>query len=236
MIQFNKQLALRDEIRIGFECVKNGLQKLQELRGMPADYYIPYLLLGNGLERILKVLICFHEYETNQKFPSSKKMMSLSHSLTKSLNEVVSVCEQYPLYNLASARVQEIDFIKNNVDFLDIIKMISDFLESSRYYNLNVITENKQNTYKSPHDILIDFRSTYSQRNPDVQNLAWQSDLTQFYTNINSYLIEVLQRFIRFLSLCFTQGAFGSFARQFSASLLDPFLTLDDSELRSLKF
>ncbi len=237
-IPYNKAQALRDETEIGFKCVRHGLQKLEELRGMHTDYYITFLLLGNGLERILKVLICFDEFDKKQKFPGSDELRrQFNHGLTKLNDRVVKICEEYPLYSQASARIEEINFIKNNTDFNKVIKMISDFLESSRYYNLNIVTEDKkQKEPKSPHEILMDFRSDYSTRNPNIQEMAWLADMTPFYTHIHSYLIELLQRYIRFLALCFTQGAFGSSARQYSVSLLNPFLDLTDNNLSKIKF
>jgi hypothetical protein len=114
--------------------------------------------------------------------------------------------------------------------------MISDFLVSGRYYNLNIITDCDYKSCSSPEEILMKFRSDYCKRNSEIQEIAMQNDWIEFYKVLNSFFLENLQRFIKFLAFCFTQGAFGNLARQYSTGLLNEFLVINEEDLSKLNF
>lgn len=66
-----QELSLHDELHTAVRLIKMGLKEVRNIDG-GNDFYHPLMLtLASGIERLMKVIICFHILETTGTFPSS---------------------------------------------------------------------------------------------------------------------------------------------------------------------
>jgi len=224
---FEQSLATSDEIRLGFASLRAGIAELQKLQGIPTEFFVPFRLLSDGYERLLKILLCLSHLSTTGAYPDVRTVRNFGHDLRKLLDQVCDIAARYPLYSQASARVADLAFLRTDADFQLLIGVLSEFARLSRYYNLDLITGAVMK-YENPETILIEFRREYWMRHHGDE---LPLDFAEFYSHSNRRWTELLQRAARAICFFFTQGAFGPEARQYSAGLLSPFLLLRDHEL-----
>jgi len=235
-----KGLNFNDEIRIGFHCIKLGIIEFNKFGPTTIELFIPLLLLSTGFERLLKILYCFDYYNMNGNFPTKKELKNKGHGLVTLTEHFLNVCEKTDIYNKASARINDIKFLKENTDFKKLLTILSNFAENqNRYYNLDCITgQNNIYSTDSPERLISKFLNEVIQRKQDIVEFALKPPYkTQIiYETFNPYIIELLQRFLRILCYGFTQGAFGNLARQYSANQLNDFLDIRDENLSKINF
>lgn len=232
-----KSISFSDEIRIGIKCIKKGLIEFSAFGPTTVELFIPLLLLSIGFERILKVLYCINFYEKNNRYPNKQELQNIGHELKKLLLEFEATCNKFPLYKDAPARIQDIHFIKNNVDFIELINILNEFSKDGRYYNLNLISDNNKD-YSKPEELISSFLNRLLIIYPELtENLMKPPyDTQSIYDKFNPYIIELVQTFSQILCFAFTQGAYGDKARQLSAGLLGDFLYLKKEQLSKINF
>jgi hypothetical protein len=65
-----RKLALNDELHTDVRLIRIGLKEIRNIDG-GNDFYHPLMLtLASGIERLMKIIICFHILESTGKFPS----------------------------------------------------------------------------------------------------------------------------------------------------------------------
>lgn len=230
-------LSFSNEIKISITCFKKGLVEFSTFGPTTSNLFVPLLLLSTGFERILKILYSLHYYDKNSSFPENKELKKYGHDIKKLLDSFVEVCSLHNIYRTSSARKEDIDYLKNNLDFKQLISIINDFSKSSRYYNLNFISEPKQNSGDSM-EFIHNMQKVFRQRNPEIdKNIFVPPYNTQLlYDRFNPYIIELIQRSLRVFSYGFTQGAFGPLALQVSSGLMNDFLYIKEENLPFIKF
>jgi len=89
-----QKMALLQEAEIALYAIETGLGQLAKNRPYaPKPYYFGrFILLSTGFERLMKVIICLHEFETAGQFPTKKALKSIGHDLTTLCNGVVTRC------------------------------------------------------------------------------------------------------------------------------------------------
>lgn len=232
-----KPILVNDEIRIGINCVKKGLKEFSEFGPTTIDLFIPMLLLSVGFERILKILFCLDYFNKNGHYPDFKQLKKISHDLEALLKYFLETCKSNELYSKASARISDLEFLEKNEDFIELFKILNKFGISLRYYNLNMITGNK-NDIEDFRELTSQFLNKIVNRYPEVINVICNPPYnTQIvYDIFNPYFIGLVQRFMRVLSYGFTQGAFGDEARNLSAGLINDFLLIRDEDISKINF
>jgi hypothetical protein len=232
-----KNISFNDEIRIGFSCAKKGLIEFSKFGPTTIDLFIPLLLLSVGFERLLKVLYCFDFFNNNNLYPTIDELKAKGHDLNILTNHFINVCEKYPLYKNASARINDLNFLNNSLDFKQLISIINKFAKKARYYNLDYITGSTKPIY-DPRELISKFLNDILRRYPEINEQIFKLPYnTQIvYDTFNPYFIELVQTFLRILCFGFTQGAFGDKARQLSAGLLDDFLFIRNENLSQINF
>ena len=90
-----QKIALIQEAEIALYSIESGLGHLAKNRPYaPKPYYFAwFILLSTGFERLLKILICLHEFETTGVFPSRRFLQhTMRHDLLTLRDEVVRRC------------------------------------------------------------------------------------------------------------------------------------------------
>ena len=133
-------------------------------------YYQAFLSLSIGIERLLKIILLY-EYRINNdgKFPENNYLKEKGHDL-------------YEMFKIVSPNTLE-----DNVDNL-VIKFLSNFAKSTRYYNLDVLTRrdvkllNPLEECKNIEDIIIE---KYNVKQRKIQN---QNPFVNHMNEISSIL------------------------------------------------
>jgi len=184
----------------------------------------------------LKILLCLEYFDENASYPSTDYFSKYiapagkGHDIEVLLTKILATLKNTALYSYAPDRKADIEFLQNDENMKWAISLLKDFASHSRYYNLNTMIDNNKSK-EDPWDSISQLRNQYYMAHRHLQSEELLKDLTPFYREVHSYFIGTLQRFTRMLCFCFTQGAFGSKARQVSAGLLDDFLRLKDEEI-----
>jgi hypothetical protein len=227
-----RELALHDELHTAVRLMKIGLKEIRNIDGGNDFYYPLMLTLANGIERLMKIIICFHILESTGKFPSSypwEGKKRKGHDLVFLLGYITTHCFSDEYLKKIPVAKDDIGFLRNDNHVLEIVRILSDFAQSARYYNLDLIKGQKN--YDSPKNEWQKLESIILKERPDWNNLInIDLNLDEMYKHINREIIIRLEKFVRALSRLFTIGGLGQKAKQYSSAVF-LFVQLSDSQL-----
>lgn len=227
-----RELSLHDELHTSIRLIQMGLKELQKIDG-GNDFYHPLMMtLASGIERLMKVIICFHILNVSGKFPSSypwEGKKRNSHDLELLLNHITANCFSGEYLTKIPVAKQDIEFLRTDKHVIELVRILSAFGQSARYYNLDVIKGQKY--YDSPKDEWQKLESLILRERPDWHDII-DSDLNldETYKHINQEIIMRFEKFVRALSRLFTIGGLGQKAKQYSSAVF-PFVQLADEQL-----
>lgn len=226
-----RKLALPVELHTAVELIKKGLKEIRNIDGGNDFYHSIMLPLTSGLERLMKVIICFHIFETEGTLPSAYpwKKRRQGHDLVFLLNHITTNCFSNNYLMKIPVAKKDIEFLQNDKHVHKIIRILSDFGQSARYYNLDLIKGQKSTD--SPEAEWQKLETVILEEKPDWKNLI-ETDLNldETYKHINTEIIIRLEKFVRALSRLFTIGGLGQMAKQCS-SAVSLFAQLSDENL-----
>lgn len=228
-----KKLAALAEVETATKLIKQGLREIQALNGGNDFFHLPLLLLSNGFERLLKCLLCLecigNDWEATIK-PFSIKS-GKGHNLTYLLEEIIKLCEGKKYSSKFPAAENDIEFLKHDSAFRNILDLLSDFGLGDRYYNIDIITKG-ESKYNNPSEKWTDIELTIKNNSKE---LNYNNDSDQIISEINKKLVIIFEKFARALSRLFFHGEFGEFAKQASSPVLD-FVVLSDDKLGTKEY
>jgi len=151
-----KELSIRgtlaEEVRVSSELISAGIAMLQEEHYYNDAIDVPLILLANGLERLLKCIVCFYIKEKNGKLPTTNMIKKdFNHNIKKLFEFVFSNCYSDKFTAKGTTR-SDLTFFKSNPVFRGLIQVINDFALRDRYANLNLILEEDIPDSKNPDD------------------------------------------------------------------------------------
>jgi len=226
-----KKFAIINEVETSINLLYYGLREIQQINGANDFYHVAFLLLSSGFERLMKTIICFHhikihkEYPKKNIFPKGRK----GHDLMLLLNLITTACFKKEYLKRPAAK-EDLEYLKNDEQLHRFVKILSDFGQSARYHNLDVIIENESTTV-SPEEqwqrmeleILKDIKD-WDQKimNPESMN--------KIFDNIIETIVIQFEKFARALCRLFTMGDLGEEASK-NIGFITHFLFLSDSDL-----
>lgn len=202
------------------------------MTGATDFFHLSILLLASGFERLMKTVICCHylnatgEFPDRGIFPTGRR----GHDLIWLLNYITDQCfpESY-VSQISAARV-DVEFLRGDEQLRCIVKILSDFGQSARYYNLNVVLgENDpgpspDEEWQRLEEEILQEDSLWAER---IVDPSQRENIHQY---INSRLTIHCEKLARSLSRLFTIGGLGELARQISVHT-HHFLFLMDDQL-----
>jgi hypothetical protein len=233
-----QEFALHDELHTSVRLIKMGLKEVRKIDG-GNDFYHPLMMtLASGIERLMKVIICFHIHETTGTFPSAYpwefKKKKKGHDLVFLLGHIINHCFSDDYLKRIPVAKDDIDYLRNDKHVLELVRILSDFGQSARYYNLDLIKGQK--TYGSPKDEWQKLESIIFREKPDWQKLIdTDLNLDETFKYINQEIIIRLEIFLRSLSRLFSIGGLGQKAKQYSSAVF-PFVQLSDEQLGKTEY
>jgi len=227
-----QKVMIGEELLTAVRLLKTGLRELNRMTGATDFFHLPILLLASGFERLMKTVICCHhlketgEFPNRDAFPKGKH----GHDLVWLLDQITEHC--FPASYVAripAARV-DISLLQSDGKLRRIVKILSEFGQSARYYNLNVVLGSR-NPGPSPDDEWQKLEMEILREDPAwMQRIAEPSQNGPVHETINAELTVHCERLARSLCRLFTIGGLGELAKQVSCHT-HHFLCLMDDEL-----
>ncbi len=134
------EIAIDDELKTSIKLIEAGFGALQEINFVNDFYFSPFQSLSQGIERLLKVYICVGHFNKYQLYPTYEYMKKLKHDLLLMRDKIINE------FFLADRKIliEDLNFLKKNQDLKDLMKILSIFGDSGKYYNLDVITNSEK--------------------------------------------------------------------------------------------
>jgi len=235
-VTLQQRFALEEEVRTSIKLIEAGLGQLQRITGANDFYHLPMLTLANGFERLMKAIICLHAFRETGKFPDRSAFPSgvKGHDLTRLLNEITGKCFDKKYIEGRKAASYDIDYLCNNPQLTELVRVLSDFGQSARYHNLNIVLGVETATL-SPKDQWEQVENMVLKEDDDYAHQWLSSDLNVLYSKITVRLVSRLERLARALVRLFTIGDLGQEAAQYTG-VIEPFLFLSDEKLGKRKY
>ncbi|MFC1712736.1 hypothetical protein ACFL6S_03645 [Candidatus Poribacteria bacterium] len=230
-VTIQQRFALNEEVRTSIKLIEAGLGQLQRISGANDFYHLPMLTLANGFERLMKAIICLYTFREiglfpdRSVFPRSVK----GHDLTWLLTKITNECFDKGYVTGRQAAFDDIEYLCNDPQLRKLVDALSDFGQSARYYNLNIVLGENPATL-SPKDQWERVERMILEEDDDWAQRLEGTDLDELYNGITTKLVSRLERFARALVRLFTIGGLGPEAKQYTA-VIAPFLFLRDSDL-----
>ena len=226
-----KDLHLHDELLTSFKLIEIGLGEIQNMDMENDFYHLPFQLLSSGFERLMKCHICFGVHEQTGKYPEHIELKKCGGKNGHDLGELKkAILRSHFKTNEIPALQEDLGFLTNDKEIVQLIYLLSEFGKFSRYYNLDVVTAKKK-----PSE---DVKSLWKECERDIltsdQNLMKRFENIELHkeviNTIQKRIIILFEKFVRSISRQFTMGKLGSKALQYS-SIYHPFIMLRDKDL-----
>jgi len=228
-----QESMIGEELLTAIRLLKTGLRELGRMNGATDFFHLPILLLSSGLERLMKVVICCYYLETTGEFPDRKALSpnrKPTHDLTWLKEKITLDCFSDEYVSQIPAARTDIYFLRNDTRLKRIVKILSDFAMSARYYNLNVVLAYTP-PGSSPDDEWQSLEMEILQDDPTwKERIADPNQRQSINSQINKELTAHCERLARSLSRLFTVGGLGVLASQISPHT-HHFLFLKDKDL-----
>ncbi|OAV70984.1 hypothetical protein Barb4_00965 [Bacteroidales bacterium Barb4] len=99
-----------------------------------------FFMLSIGIERLLKIILIYHHRKNNNnKFPDNAVLKKIGHNIKSMYDSAISIADEIGNPDIYKP-------LKADPIFDLIIDFLTDFARSSRYYNLDILTGNTNQT------------------------------------------------------------------------------------------
>ena len=226
-----QDLAITQEVDTSIKLIDAGLAAVQSLDGANDFFHLPMLLLANGLERLMKSVICLHEldkegsYQAAQKWPSGAE----GHGLEKLRDYIIENCFSDEYLKLPAA-VDDRNHLENDGVASRTLRMLSEFGRKSRYFNLNVVL-GRRLSCESPDHLWSEMEMDLLRLEDDWEDLLIDPHRSaDLHQRIATKIVVCIERLTRALVRLFTLGGLGSAAKR-QTGIIQSFLFLRDDQL-----
>jgi hypothetical protein len=226
-----QQVMIGEELRTAVSLLKYGLRELNRVDGANDFYHVPLLLLASGFERLMKTVICCYHLKKDGEFPTRNIFRGQKgHDLVRLLDVITKECFSDTYVADIPAAREDINFLRDDIKLRNIVRILSDFGKSARYYNLNVVL-GEADPGPSPDEEWGKLEMEILQEDPEwAARIADPSQESAIFQQINCTLTKHCERMARSLSRLFTIGQLGDLAKQISPNAYH-FLFLTDDAL-----
>jgi hypothetical protein len=223
---------MAEELHTAIRLLKTGLRELSRLTAETDFFHLPILLLSSGFERMMKTAICCYQLEATGEYPGRSDFArgKQGHDLDRLLSDVTRLCYSGDYLARISTSKADLEFLRDDKRLRRIVRILSDFGLSARYYNLNVVLS-EANPGPSPDDEWQQLEAEVLQEDP-----SWAARFDDWrqadadIVRINTDLAVQCEKLARSLSRLFAHGALGSQAETISPYAFH-FLKLTDDQL-----
>ncbi len=218
-----KRLAIIEELGITRQILDEGLNSLDRIDFAKDHYYVVFHLIANGLERLLKATIILGLHQRLGRFPTVSELTwkkgAGGHRLEPLIDQLEVNCFSRE-WKISQKGRADLDYLKKDILFRKVLKIISDFGVSLRYANINIITgddstqDPNQVWGKMELDLFLLFDpelETLKKPDPEKSRIV--------YAKVIQLLSDSIRQGIAVIARLYTLGELSSLARQASPLL-----------------
>lgn len=211
-----KFIALNDEFRTANKLIRLGLGELQNINLDNDFYFLPLQLLSQGFERFMKAYVCTAHFTKEGTLPNSKYLsITLGHDLLKLLNEIRS--QYFIIYSGPSQFSLDWNLINKSEDLKELLNILSEFGKYARYYNFDLITDNKRDT-ADPKVTWQNFEHKINPFTTETLETLMNPDIGhEVFQKTTKKIICIFEEFIACLSRQIIRGTLGQLGKQLTA-------------------
>ena len=199
--------TLQQEFELSYKLVRKGFGELQKIEYVNDFYFLPLLLLEQGIERFLKSYIIAYRIDAESMVLLEKQCRT--HDLLLLL-EII----QKKNYKIGYRTIdnEDFQFLSNSVTLRRVLTILSDFGCNGKYYNINHLLNSSAS---SPI-------SCWEELEADLMPLLESIDYTDIktvdfrYKEANNRIIVTIEKFLSILS---RQHIFGKNQKYFVGQL-----------------
>jgi len=140
-----KIIYLKNLFDKAIRLIHFGIKELEGINFTNSDNYdLVFIFLSIGFELLMKSMIFFKSYEDDKSFPTEKEMKNMGHDLVKLKKEIIRNYDKIPENVLGKIKKDiknDQEFISNDVTLIKLIKLLSNFSKSGRYFELDFISK-----------------------------------------------------------------------------------------------
>jgi hypothetical protein len=141
----DKEISLLlKEAEMAKKCLGDGLTQVRKCNtDEPGKIYMASLLVSNGLERMMKIiLVQNYRLNNNGEFPNNNYLKNKGHKLFDLYRNIIQLKDELNLLEIG-------DVLKENEISEIIFQYFNDFANGTRYYNLDELTNSNKKS-KNP--------------------------------------------------------------------------------------
>ena len=212
-----RNFALLEECDTSGKLIKLGLGELQNLDLANDFYFLPFQLLSQGFERIMKCHICLGYFIEHGSYPTELNLKKLGHNLVKLKSEIL---ERY--FDDKKAILQEDrEFLTKDTELEELLYILSEFGQKSRYHNFSIVT-GANNGSINPKARWARFENRLFYGSSEMLHKAFNNDLGHENSGeIARYVIRIFERFMAGIARQFWLGAVAEPGKGFCNSIFD---------------
>ena len=193
--------------------IEEGLVALAREINDPHRMNLPLLLLAQGFERLLKLVILLGRFESDRKIITSRTLKNkYGHQLIKLNNDVVKLMTQSGYREQSVAIRADVQFLRESEDLHVLLSVLESFALHGRYHDLEAAIGN--NLQADLHGLVGQIQSQFTTNHPEyVEGIGSGEDpsLIKFHAALLADLTETVQRFARALCRTYTFGLLGQY-------------------------
>lgn len=234
-IEILKTTAMNEEVEASFNFIVLALKTLKEQNTTISNNHVPLQLFAAGFERILKILLVIKDkYETGN-FPAFEKarakfqVYNNGHGIEKMLLEIIEHSENVASFQKIPMLIEDIKFLKNDIQFKKFIKIITEFSIQQRYYYIDTLVLGDENNNFNPFS---EFKTLIwnFEEGVDAKNQTYQEEDNIKLLNT----IKCIEKGTRAISRFFIHG-FDDLGKMYYSEFSN-FILLRDENLGKLKY
>lgn len=233
----NQFIAAGEELLTAVRLYASGIGQLQALDDGASDFFhLPLLVLQQGMERWVKISLCYHHFETHGKFPdlSYFPQSKHGHNIQPRLDDLVSLAYTSDFESKYKWVKKDRLFLKSK-KFRDYMFALSEFGVSSRYFHLNRVLGQEIDLYP-PERAWQDIEGKVLDFNPALKQAFYESEGSQeVVLKVLAESRGILVRCGRALARLLVLGALGAEAERHTVYVYE-FHKIHDDCLNTKKF
>lgn len=227
-----QQLSIIQELELSLDTIKTTLSIIQKIKPQKTPYFLIFLLLSTGIERLLKVVIGMRLLSNGSDFPTEKELKNYGHDLRKLTSKFVSLCYDRNL-SVPTIVKEDRNFLERDILFNRLLLHLSEFAQKDRYVYMNRISnEASTGEWLSRH--WEDLENMIIPINEAVKMMA-EGQASEYKSKVSKSLVIVIEKFLGCICRSITLGKMDQDARSAGTVLYD-FLSIRESELGSRNY
>ncbi len=230
-----QRLGFIFETETAVMLIEEGLIALTREIRQPHRLNLPFLLLAQGIERLLKLVLLIGRFQaTSELLDSNVLKRTYGHHLLELVKAVEGLMRSAGYADESAALRCDLQFLRNSKDLRVLLNVLETFALQGRYHDLEIAAGGE--SHADLQGLVGTIQSQFLKKRPEVAReieAGKDRSLTSFHAALLADLTESIQRFARALCRTYTLGLLGNYGKTASAPL-GRFLYLRDDELGSL--